>query len=188
MEWLLGLGAAVDWGAVRSAVWGWGSYVVQGTGHWAAQASRGATAFLIGLPRECQLASIHAAAICAGESPQYFTVPGFPPIAVSWGWLVSGITIGLAMGIWCMTILWVLCNSKRNNDPMPPPPPFPWPTPRERAQLEVLRALRAGGRAALGQMAAQNGRSETEFLYHLAGVPPPHAGGPAPGGVGYAPY
>ena len=64
-------------------------------------------------------------------------------------------------------------------------------TPREQAQLEVLRALAVGGRGTLRTMAAENGRSETGFLYQLAGLPPPSLVGPPSGmagGAAYGPY
>ena len=63
-------------------------------------------------------------------------------------------------------------------------------TPMEEAQLEVLRALHAGGRDVLHRKATEAGVSETEFLYRLAGLPPPRpVRPPPPGGAGaYAPY
>ena len=64
-------------------------------GLWASKATGYTTTFLASLPRECYLAAAHATAICTGQDPHYYAVPGFGPIVLGYGWMVVGIIAGV---------------------------------------------------------------------------------------------
>eukprot|EP00959_Pyramimonas_sp_CCMP1952_P119743 2503859-Pyramimonas_sp.AAC.1 len=61
---------------------GWGGAAWNAMGLWASTATRYTTTFLAGLLRECYLAGAHATAICTGQDPHYYAVPGFVPIVL----------------------------------------------------------------------------------------------------------
>ena len=85
--------AGVDWAGLAAATWGV-----------ARQAAASGTAFLAGLPRTCYLATAHAAMVCAGEEPDFTTLPGFGPIALGWGWLLLGGLLGTLLTLSILTL------------------------------------------------------------------------------------
>ena len=159
-----------------------------GWGAWAAE--RGRTAYVLSssFPRDCRAATVQTALVCTGYAPEYVAtgVPGFAPIAMSWGWMAAGILTGVALTMWWKGVHFTIPAAMPAIAAMAPPL-----TQTEEAQLEVLRALHVGGRDVLHRKAADAGITETEFLYRLAGLPPPRPVRPPPlGGVGvaYTPY
>ena len=61
-----------DWKSWGSTAWTWAN----------AQSGSG-IAYLAGLPQDCKRASTHAALVCLGQLPEYFNIPGFPPIVLA---------------------------------------------------------------------------------------------------------
>ena len=161
---------------------------------WQHMYANGAWAFLFALPRDCTLASIHTAMVCGGATPAYIT-PGFGPFSLAWGWLVVGVLMGALMTYAVLSFLGML----RQRPPVAPfmllpPAPVPGPappapavspapapapvapvpvlarTPADQAREELLEYLASGGTAALQDLAASNGMSESEFLMRSFGV------------------
>ena len=160
MEALAAALAGVEWGNHAASVWGF----LRG------QADSG-VGFLLSLPTTCKLATIHAGYICMGQDPSYFAIPGFPPITLSWGWLLVGMIIGAA------SMLTFLVMTGRVYRP---------PSLLTMAQIagagdQALQARRdmvryiSSGRAALQDMAAAGGVSEMELLRRAYGIPLPAA-------------
>ena len=135
-------------------------------GGWLRRASGSSLAFLSSLPRDCKLATAHAALICSGEDMQYHRTPGFGPIGISWGWLLLGFVLGGIIGVAVMVLLqW------RGHGGI---------SASERARLDVLSYLSSGGRPALRELASASGVSEDEFVrrflrIHHAERPPTQA-------------
>ena len=134
--------------------------------------SGAALAFLSGLPRDCKLASLHAAAVCMDQTPQYHTVPGFAPLAVSWGWLVLGFTAGA-----CAMLICLLITGKLHKQPtlvqlgtlMETAPAVPTQT-QQQARADALRYIALGGQPALRELATASRMSESAFLAHITGA------------------
>ena len=76
----------IDWLGRAGVAWNWGQ-----------QAATSAQARLVGLPRDCRLATQHAAMLRPGQDPQYYTVPGFGPFVAAWGWFFVGTVLGAVL-------------------------------------------------------------------------------------------
>ena len=68
---LLGPLAGIDFGG-----WCVSAYQVSRT------ASMSALTYLAALPKDCKLASLHAAMVCSWEEPAYYSIPGFGVYAI----------------------------------------------------------------------------------------------------------
>ena len=152
--------AGVNWGQQAAAVWGWAR---QEGGH--------GFAYLQGLPRQCLLASAHAAMVCIGEPPSY-GVPGFGPIVSNWGWLLMGLMLGATLAL-----LLMYCTGYVRRELGGPALARLAPAPAlgngvNEAQAEVLQFLMAGGRPALQELARATGMTEAQFLERVLGVAP----------------
>ena len=125
------------------------------------------------------MAAAHAALVCAGYVPEYQAVPGFAPLAVSWGWLILGAVVG------CMASLLVLaCSGRLLRDPtVATMAALSETTPRgnagatgavqnESARQDALRYIATGGRPALGELASAAGMGEADFLAAVFGCRP----------------
>ena len=154
---------AVDWGTHLTA--GWAR---------ARSSSSSAYAWAAALPQECRLAMTHTAMVCAGHNPQYYSVPGFGPLSLAWGWLLIGVVVGVAMAIMFMGLggclrrepaigaLALMANANA-------PPGLA----NDRARQDVLNFIAAGGRPALQELAMATGMSEVDFLGAMLGTNQP---------------
>ena len=51
-----------------------------------------------GLPATCRQAAAHAALVCSGMDPVYFSA-GSVPLSLAWGWLLSGLLLVALLGL-----------------------------------------------------------------------------------------
>ena len=160
--------------------------------------------FVASLLRECDEATVHTARVCAGRSPEYYTMPGFGPITLAWGWGFMGLITGLFCGVFLMFLSQWCRRAAPPAPPEPqpgPPAPAPQPAPlapapqpappapalqqmtlpepvppHEHAKFNIIRYIQAGGHPALSELAEHNGAaSEIDFLYRLVGLQGPVA-------------
>ena len=128
----------------------WSQHAIAGCAWVKAESARGLT-FLSTLPRTCFLASAHAAMVCTGDPPEY-SAPGFAPLAVSWGWLVSGLLIGIVLTV--LVLAWLGMLRREPNIgvlaqlAVPPGPPG-FAMPQDRAREDIFRYIAAGGQPAI---------------------------------------
>ena len=137
----------------------------------AQQFSTVAFAYLAGLPRDCKLATLHAALVCSGENPSYVT-PGFGPFALAWGWMCIGMLLGAMLTYVTLSSLGVLRN---RYIVIPPAPPLHTSgaravslaavpsTAAQQARQELLEDIVAAGPSALRDMALEAGMGWTSF-------------------------
>ena len=165
MAHILAAAGGVNWIQGVQQAWGW------------VRAQSGAgIAFLAALPRDCQSASTHAALVCAGYVPEYFTTPGFPPLSLGWGWLLLGMFVGVVMTLLLLsmtdrlhrmpslaTLAHLAGNGQMPNNQL------------EDARQDLLRYV-STGRPALQRMASLSGMSEMELLRRAYAIAP--AGAP----------
>lgn len=136
--------------------------------------------YLTTLPRDCVLATAHATMVCTWAPPEY-TIPGFGPLAVGWGWLLLGVLQGALL-----TLLFMFCTGRVRGPAFAQPRlaqvaaqiPAPAPDSTETPD-DVLLYLASGGRSALQDMAARAGMTETQLLHRVFSVQLPIAR-PAP--------
>lgn len=83
--------------------WYWGAHLTEAWTWTSAQAASG-HAFVLQLPATCKLATVHAALVCAGQTPEYVVIPGFAPLSHSWGWLIVGVLVGILVTISVMSL------------------------------------------------------------------------------------
>ena len=155
--------AGIDWAAWGAAAWGT-----------AQRASTAGVAYLAGLPRNCYLASAHAAMVCAEIDTQYATIPGFGPIALGWGWLLLGMTSGIVLILAILAI-----TGRMKQEPFivqlaalmqPQRLPMAATSPMtSQAHADALRYVAMAGQPALRELAAAARMSESAFLCHLTG-------------------
>ena len=164
MAGILATFASVEWLELGRATWTWGR-----------ESSVSAGAFLAGLPRDCRLATMHAATICVGQEPQYYAIPGFGPIGAAWGWFLAGGAVGAVLTV----LLMVLTGNLRREPSIAtlaaaaqPAPPGLAATAHEQARQGVLTFLAAGGRPALRDLASATGLPEQDFVATLLGAQP----------------
>ena len=154
----------IDWVDLGRTAWTWGR-----------ESSTSAAAFLAGLPRDCRLATMHAATICVGQEPQYYAVPGFGPFGAAWGWFLAGGAVGAVVAV----LLMMLTGNLRREPSIAtlaaasrPAPPGLAATAHEQARQDVLTFLAAGGRPALRDLASATGLPEQDFVAALLGAQP----------------
>ena len=137
--------AAVDWRGAANTAWTWSWH----------QASTG-QALLLAMPTPCKLAITHTALVCSGYSPEYTALPGFPPLSLSWGWLVLGLVLGVLLG--SAMVLLVNWWARRQGD---------------RARMDVLNYVIVGGQVnvpRLHQLAQAAGIPDGDMLRRVANV------------------
>ena len=139
-------------------------------------ASLSALTYLAALPKDCKLASLHAAMVCSWEEPAYYSVPGFGPFSLAWGWLLLGVGVGSAL-----SALWMSWMGHLKLDPsvgtlaaLVTPAPVPEIT-RVRARNDVLNFIAAGGSSALQELAAASSMTEQALLTAVIGTSGGHA-------------
>ena len=159
--------AGFDWAGWAATAWD----VAQ-------RATTSGLAFMAALPRNCYLASAHAAMVCAETDPQYTTVPGFGPIALGWGWLLLGILTGMLLTLSLLTL-----TGRIKQEPsimqlaalmqpatMASAAPMPHASVlTSQARADALRYIALAGQPALRELAAAARMSEGAFLAHLTG-------------------
>ena len=109
---------------------------------------------LLAMPTSCKLAVTHTALVCSGYSPEYIALPGFPPLSLSWGWLVLGLMLGALLG--AATVLLVSWWIRRQTD---------------RARLDVLSYIIVAGQVnvpRLHQLAQAAGVADGAMLRRVA--------------------
>ena len=158
----------------------WQQHVTQGWA-WAKSQSSAGLAFLAALPRDCWSASMHAGLVCSGNVPEYFNIPGFPPLSLSWGWMLVGILIGVTTTLLVLS----LTGNLRREPRVAALPRLPQVTHNTGAQArqDLLNYI-STGRQALQEVAAASHVSEMDLLrtaYGLQDAAPQVAGSPAPG-------
>ena len=147
----------IDWLGRAGSAWNWGQH-----------AATSAQALLVGLPRDCRLAAQHAAMLCLGQDPQYYTVPGFGPFVAAWGWFFAGIALGAALAVLFAALTGNLRREPAINTLAAVA--NPGAADAERARQEVLTFLASGGRPALRDLASATGMSEQDFIGTLLGA------------------
>jgi len=106
---------------------------------------------------------------CAvGGEPHYFSLPGFGPLAVGWGWLILEMFTGAAITLLALS----LTGRLRKGIPIAALARIAASTGEDPAQnpQDVLNYLDVGGRPALQEMAAMTGMSEADFLQRAFGI------------------
>ena len=76
--------------------WSWLFDIAGGLGTAVGGVADAATGFVAELSPVCRRAVLHTLATCSEVS---LGIPGFYPLALSWGWLLLGFTLGLLLGI-----------------------------------------------------------------------------------------
>ena len=129
--------------------------------------SRTGLALLLNLPTTCKLATIHAGYLCMGENMEYTVTPGFPPLSLSWGWLLVGILVGALL----MLLGLLLFGMIRREPSIAALARMQAPDNQaDQAQQDLIRYI-SRGRPALQEMAAISGCSEIEVLRRAYAVP-----------------
>ena len=106
-----------------------------------------------GLPATCRQAAAHAAMVCSGMDPVYFSA-GFAPLSLAWGWLLLGLLLGALLrpfiGAWMLALLQLapLARAPVARAPLVQPADA-----RASAAVEVLRCVALGGQDELHALA-----------------------------------
>ena len=163
----------VGWGATTWAV--------------AQRAATSGLAFLAALPRNCALASAHAAMVCAERDVEYTTLPGFGPIAIGWGWLLLGILVGALLTLSLLTLagkikqepsILQLAALMQPTAMAAPAAPLPYAlVMTAQARADAMRYIALAGQPALRELATAARMSEASFLAHLTATEPHGAPG-----------
>ena len=116
---------------------------------------------------------MHAAAVCLDEAHQYQAIPGFAPLAVSWGWLLLGVILGA-----CSVLVVLTMAGKLHQQPTVQQLGSlmahgqGMQTAQQQARADALRYIALGGQPALREMAMASRMSEAAFLAHLTSSNP----------------
>ena len=164
MDFVLAGLAAVDWSALGTATWGV-----------ARQASTSTLAYLAGLPRDCKLATMHAASICFDQNPTYHVIPGFAPLAASWGWLLLGMITGAMLMLICLMFMGKLRHDPSIAHLSAIMTPGPSTRRQQQARADALRYIAVGGQPALRELATAARMTEADLLSSLTVSAPSRA-------------
>ena len=98
-------------------------------------------------------------------------MPGFAPLAVSWGWLVLGFAAGA-----CTMLVGLMVTGKLHKQPtlvqlgtLMETGAFTGTQPQQQARADALRYIALGGQPALRELAAACRMTESAFLSHITG-------------------
>ena len=129
--------------------------------------------FLSVLPRDCVMATAHATMVCTWSPPEY-TIPGFGPLAIGWGWLLLGAVQGAMLALlfmyWTGRVRGVACAMPDVAQMVRQIPAAVQDAPEP--PQDVLAYLAAGGREALQDLAARANTTGTQLLQRVFGVQP----------------
>ena len=160
--------AGFDWARWGAAAW-----------DIAKQSATAGVAFLAGLPRNCYLASAHAAMVCTDMDPQYTATPGFGPFALGWGWLVLGGLLGVLLTLSFLTltgrikqepsVMHLAVLMQQFAMPVASQPAQP-SVMSQQARADALRYISIAGQPALRELASAARMSDGAFLAHLTGT------------------
>ena len=123
-----------------------------------------------GLPATCRQAAAHAAMVCSGMDPVYFSA-GFAPLSLAWGWLLLGLLLGALLrpfiGAWMLALLQLapLARAPVVRAPLQPA------DARASAAVEVLRCVALGGHDELHALATGAGLAPAALAEALATSP-----------------
>ena len=142
---------------------------------------------------------MHAGFVCMGQRPEYYSLPGFGPIGMSWGWMLFGAMLGAsAMYIYMIRLgvmrrglqppvatqpaaTQLLPPARVTAQPLATQPPVParvvaQPLTRanavDQAREDLLEYIAVGGRPALQDLSAAVGMSEQDMLMRAFGLQP----------------
>ena len=146
-------------------------------GAWAAARGWDTARAAAGLPPTCRQAVAHAALVCTGADPVYFSA-GFAPLSLAWGWLLLGLALGVllrpVLAAWGPTLLHRVVATPVLAQREPSRPTAA--EVRANAAAEVLRCVALGGENELRALAAGAGLSPAALAAALA-APGLEAGG-----------
>ncbi|CAE7943190.1 unnamed protein product [Symbiodinium necroappetens] len=143
---------------------------------WAASRGWEAARATASLPPTCRQAMAHAALLCSGVEPVYFSA-GFGPLSLAWGWLLLGLALGaLLRPVLLACVLFAARHAGAAPGPLVRPVRSPQDSAHARADaaVEVLRCVALGGRDELHALAASAGLSPAALAEALA-TPAPAA-------------
>ena len=120
-----------------------------------------------GLPATCRQAAAHAALVCSGMDPVYFSA-GFAPLSLAWGWLLLGLLLGALLRPYIATCTLALLQLAPPTRALMARAPLQPADARANAAVEVLRCVALGGHDELRALATGAGLTPAALAEALA--------------------